>query len=335
MTSLTTNQLAPLPRRGLDSAKAWSETWSDVDAIPELFPDQSFRCTQLGGGKFLGQVEFVRLSGLKYARIRTNCDLFLLGSGPSTGVTLFLGPWSESNWRAQGRVLSRGRVIGCCPGQELEILAGAEAPGYVIHIEALEALRIAEPMACAKLMNSPPTGMSTRLQFRDFDVLRKLLIAHPYPRIAGSVDTPVTQIAGSLQVFLHAVIRALPHSDGHDGEDRRSYSDRLSLVRETRELMERNLQDSITIATICDRFCVSPRSLFYAFQDVMGISPKAYMKLRRMNQVRGELRSRNSLGKSISEIAGRWGFKHCGQFARDYRMLFEELPSRTANKVPC
>jgi AraC family ethanolamine operon transcriptional activator len=34
----------------------------------------------------------------------------------------------------------------------------------------------------------------------------------------------------------------------------------------------------------------------------------------------------------VADIAIRWGFWHMGQFARDYRAMFGELPSETLKK---
>jgi len=34
---------------------------------------------------------------------------------------------------------------------------------------------------------------------------------------------------------------------------------------------------------------------------------------------------------TISEIANRWGFRHMGRFAPDFRILFGELPTQTLN----
>jgi len=34
----------------------------------------------------------------------------------------------------------------------------------------------------------------------------------------------------------------------------------------------------------------------------------------------------------VAEIANAWGFWHMGQFARDYRFMFGELPSETLGR---
>ena len=50
-----------------------------------------------------------------------------------------------------------------------------------------------------------------------------------------------------------------------------------------------------------------------------------------INQVRRALLD-VSADASVSEIARRFGFRHLGQFASDYRVLLGELPSETLRR---
>ena len=65
-----------------------------------------------------------------------------------------------------------------------------------------------------------------------------------------------------------------------------------------------------------------------AFKERMGITPKIYVRLRRLSGVRHDLLTKRK-GETIAEIASIWGFTHLSQFAKDYRNLFDELPSET------
>ena len=66
----------------------------------------------------------------------------------------------------------------------------------------------------------------------------------------------------------------------------------------------------------------------YAFRDRYDLSPKAFINSERLVRVKQDLRSRPD-NVPIVEIANHWGFWHMGQFARDYRRQFGELPSQT------
>ena len=69
--------------------------------------------------------------------------------------------------------------------------------------------------------------------------------------------------------------------------------------------------------------------LNYAFRERFDLTPKQYLKAVQLKRVRQDLVTCEP-GATVAEIAGRWGFWHMGQFARDYRRTFNELPSETA-----
>jgi AraC family ethanolamine operon transcriptional activator len=77
---------------------------------------------------------------------------------------------------------------------------------------------------------------------------------------------------------------------------------------------------------VCRRVGASRRKLNYCFQEVLGSSPVKYLRAVRLNGVRRELRAGAA---AVQDVAARWGFWHLGQFAREYRQQFGELPSET------
>ncbi|GGA63887.1 AraC family transcriptional regulator [Edaphobacter acidisoli] len=99
------------------------------------------------------------------------------------------------------------------------------------------------------------------------------------------------------------------------------------IVREVRQHLLENQDETITVVDLCQRFQISRRTLQYAFQDVMGMNPNAYLRTLRLNGVRRCLRDPNSGVSSVQQAAANWGFWHMSQFARDYQGLFGELPS--------
>jgi len=90
--------------------------------------------------------------------------------------------------------------------------------------------------------------------------------------------------------------------------------------------------EPITLHDLCQETQVSDRTLQHAFLDHFGLSPKAYLRARRLNNVHKELFSADPVNTRIAEVAHAWGFWHMGQFAADYRRQFGELPSRTLSK---
>jgi AraC-like DNA-binding protein len=89
-----------------------------------------------------------------------------------------------------------------------------------------------------------------------------------------------------------------------------------------------DLGESATVRDLCNNTGVALRTLNRAFRERFGIGPKAYLMRRRLSSVRATL-LRAPADTLIADVANRWGFWHMGQFARDYKATFGELPSET------
>jgi len=96
-------------------------------------------------------------------------------------------------------------------------------------------------------------------------------------------------------------------------------------------LHEVDLSAPLTIDEICAAVHVSRRTLQYAFSECLGMSPKHYIKVIRLNQIRRAL-LQSEQQQTIAEIALEHGFFHLGQFGQDYKNLFGENPQQTRHR---
>jgi AraC family ethanolamine operon transcriptional activator len=87
-----------------------------------------------------------------------------------------------------------------------------------------------------------------------------------------------------------------------------------------------------TVRELCQVSGVSERTLQYLFKQKYGITPKAYLMLVRRNCVRRAIYQADPRKARIVDIANEWGFWHMGQFAKDYKKYFRELPSETLGR---
>jgi len=85
----------------------------------------------------------------------------------------------------------------------------------------------------------------------------------------------------------------------------------------------------LSIGDLCRVARASERTLDNAFMERFGLSPALYMKIQRLNGARHDLSGEHEPSMNIADVANKWGFWHLGQFARDYRSWFCELPSAT------
>ena len=101
-----------------------------------------------------------------------------------------------------------------------------------------------------------------------------------------------------------------------------------ALVDRARQLVAGRLDDPPTVGEICTQLGVSRRTLQSCFQATWGMGPLAWLNTLRLNAVRRQLKT----AESVTEAATRFGFWHFGHFARDYRELFGETPSQTLRR---
>ena len=85
---------------------------------------------------------------------------------------------------------------------------------------------------------------------------------------------------------------------------------------------------------LCQAAGVSERTLQYAFKEVMGMTPVAYLTRLRLHRVRQALRAATHCTTTVTAEALRWGFWYFGDFSRAYRECFSELPSDTLRRKP-
>jgi AraC-like DNA-binding protein len=86
----------------------------------------------------------------------------------------------------------------------------------------------------------------------------------------------------------------------------------------------------VAVTRICEEAGCSISTLEYSFRKRFGVTPKQYIKRLQLSRVRRDLHLFNKKGyRSITDVATKHGIWHMGQFAADYRRLFDELPSET------
>jgi AraC-like DNA-binding protein len=130
------------------------------------------------------------------------------------------------------------------------------------------------------------------------------------------------QEAGLVIAMLMAAV------EGPRIEDKSTPAMRARAIRVTMDFIAENQHEALTVGGVCAVTGVTWRTLDRAFKERFSIGPKAYLQRLRLSAVRDQLSTRSG-NSPIADIANSWGFWHMGQFARDYRRMFGELPSDT------
>src|SRR5262245_15401307 len=107
---------------------------------------------------------------------------------------------------------------------------------------------------------------------------------------------------------------------------------RSGIVRRAEEFFKCHVGEPVSIAQLSAVSGVSERSLRNAFYDVCTTSPKRYLRLLQLHQVRRALRA-PSEAATVTDVATLHGFFELGRFAGEYKALFGEVPSQTLHRA--
>ena len=100
------------------------------------------------------------------------------------------------------------------------------------------------------------------------------------------------------------------------------------------EVLAEHLSRPLGMPELCALIAVGDRTLRLCCAEFLGMSPTRYVLLRRLKEVRRELRDANPKMVSVAEVAHRFGFAELGDFAKIYRATFGEDPSATLQHIP-
>ena len=134
-----------------------------------------------------------------------------------------------------------------------------------------------------------------------------------------------------VEMLLEAISSADHYPLTRTDKTRQDYS---HVVRLAEDYALTQTDGPLRVPDLCKAAAVSERKLQYAFEEVMGMSPVAYLKRLRLHRVHQALRAATHGTTTVSVEALKWGFWHFGDFSHSYKTCFGELPSDTLRREP-
>jgi transcriptional regulator GlxA family with amidase domain len=131
--------------------------------------------------------------------------------------------------------------------------------------------------------------------------------------------------------FEHALVEAMLGCLGgtQTRNDRAAARQHAAIMQRFHDVIERNLDEPLYIPELCKEIGTSLRTLNACCREHLGMGPKRYLLLRRMNLFRRSLQDASPAETTVTEIATRYGFWQFGRLAVEYKARFGESPSAT------
>lgn len=107
----------------------------------------------------------------------------------------------------------------------------------------------------------------------------------------------------------------------------RVVSTRPDRLQSAVRILLQNIDSPPSIRELAAQLDTSERNLQYLFKSHLGISPKQFIRLYRLNVARQRLWDSPYKRGLIADIANQLGYWHMGYFAQDFKRLFNVNPS--------
>jgi AraC-like DNA-binding protein len=119
------------------------------------------------------------------------------------------------------------------------------------------------------------------------------------------------------------------------GENSSAHRRHELIMRRFHRVIQERPEEAIYIPDLCARVGVPERTLRLCCQESLGMGPKRYLLLRRMNLARQALRRADMTTATVTGVVAEFGFWNFGRFAVEYKRLYNEMPSTTLRAPMC
>jgi len=104
---------------------------------------------------------------------------------------------------------------------------------------------------------------------------------------------------------------------------------RAAIMARLEKVLAADSDRQLSMAELCAGTGVPERALRLCCEEFLGLSPTAYVRLRRLNLVRAALLRSDPAIATVGDVARHHGFSELGRFAATYRAAFGESPAIT------
>ncbi|MCW5695648.1 MAG: helix-turn-helix transcriptional regulator [Bauldia sp.] len=299
-----------------------ASNWSDREFgySHEIFPDTleqqkavggwAREYNQLGSGSFRGAVDSLRLGNILIRREHFNLSVEQRTAAPPDHLSF---AWLDDDWRVDGAALDPPTfAVWAGPQEHLSVNGNHACGSLVLSVPSRElGIDIGEPWI-AILRRDAAGVMETAAWLRSI----LALAADGAPGEAPEILPDLIRrrlLAIVAHVFRVRAWRPPPAPP-------RVYRDACEYVAD-------NPGEPIGMRELADAVGASREALHRAFADTVGLTPSAWLRVRRLNGAHRDLRAARPSRMTVSEAAMKWGFWHLGRFSAYYRGHFGHLPS--------
>jgi AraC-like DNA-binding protein len=265
--------------------------------------------------------------GISYAQYGAAVDHFYPSLSPSYTVAMAVAGagWGKTGNRSV-EINRRQTLIGS-PDLPGELHVGGDFEELTVQLDKTAVQRTLAGLVGAEVNGAlkfePVVDLETPINRLWLRLVRFLVIEAE----TRETDLPLAALGEIEQALIVMFLKANRHSFSGALEGRnRDAAPRQ--VRLAEAYIEAHWDQPISVELLATLTGVSSRSIFDGFRKSRGYSPMAFVKQVRLRHARKILLAPEAR-TTVAKVAFTCGFGNLGNFAKDYRDAFGELPSHT------
>jgi AraC family transcriptional regulator, ethanolamine operon transcriptional activator len=302
------------------------QTFSSFEAFFDAFRFANMRPMVLGPAGENWVLSTLVLNNLNIQWGQAEAKAVVEGAPRAGGVSIFLPTRTPAAWCWNGHQFDELSLMVDVPGADFCLTADTPRSWCGLYIPN---------QVLADANRDVTTALGSKRGF--FQVSQQRIMR--FRSIVGQLEAIVQRAPGVLessagqraaeQKLLREVRNLLAAPNTVELTRGRHEVPRKQIIRMAMDFVEQNDRECLTVEQLATAAGVSERTLRDAFLRYFGVPPVQYLNRRTLHQVRKALKAADPSVATVTSIATRFGVWEFGRMARDYRLLFGELPSAT------
>lgn len=306
------------PKAAMRTTLTYTEQ-SFVDASQQemALPGWDQRYTQLSRGQFSGSIKSVALGGVTLTYERLNATVAQVTAPPPDKFMIGMR-FDQAEDRVNGVSCSTSGLIHV-GGEPIHLVSDDNAHGIGLTIDKSVVPEFDMDGRGALISISQYTGLA---EFRRW--LQSIMTI--VPDRLGPEDNGMSEV---LPEYLRDRVAEICATIDPDARPFLRQNFAYTVFCKSTAYLDENPEANLSVCHVATAIKQPEHVLRSAFLQVTGLSPRVWLRTRRLNTARRALLDRVEAHKGVAQIAMENGFYHLGRFAAYYTETFGEMPLAT------
>ena len=304
-----------------------SVVYTDVDEFADVICGAAGRFIPTALSSAEWRIDQIPVPCLQIQVLQVGAPATYAGIGRPDRVSVAFPLASAATIRINGRSLSDDQVLSIHGDNPLTYACASATSWALISLP---------PGWCSDEEPGRPlraNEVTTRVGAAAIGRLRGLINALQIEN-AGTVSNPgFAEAEAEVQELILRMLSMNPEQPNHSCRTGRPALCRDRIMAHCWDLFASGSAHPVSVAQLAKAASVTDRTLRTVFYEYFGMGPIQLLRLRRLHEERRKLLLADR-SSTVAEIIGPLAVWEAGQFARQYKALYGELPSHTLSRSP-